>query len=161
MDKSRVLKAIIDKVRDELERHERAAGAAIEGATGDEVKSESKYDTRSTEASYLARGHSLQFAEVAEDFRALDGFSPMSFEDGTPSGLGALIDVELEGERSFYFILPRAGGTEVEIEEDGRTVDVTAVTLDSPISSRLVGRIQGDIFSIREGGALGEIMRVI
>ena len=74
MDKSEIFKAVLAQFRHDLGLQEKAAGAAREGATGDEVLSEGKYDTRATEASYLARGHAMQFEALVEGLRLLESY---------------------------------------------------------------------------------------
>jgi hypothetical protein len=55
-------------------------------------------------------------------------------------------------EKSFYFLLPRAGGTEVT--HDGH--DVLVITPESPLGSQLSGRKQGERFDLEIAGSRSE-----
>lgn len=149
MSKKELLRNVIQQLRDELHLVSRAADDARSGATDSEVKSESKYDTRGLEASYLARGHAMKFEALADDVVQLERYECPNFAADSPAGLGALVTVEQAGEKSCYFILPKAGGTELEPEEGG--MEITVVTPDAPVGKKLCGLRVGDQFSISPG----------
>src|SRR3954469_25792175 len=116
MNKRAVIKKIVAKLMDELDVYLRAAQFSRAEATHESSKAENKYDTRGLEASYLARGQSRQAMEVVqavEQYRALP-IRPFSANDAID--LGALVEIEANGERMLYFIGPSAGGTEVTCE---------------------------------------------
>lgn len=149
MSKEELLQKVIQQLRDELQLVSRAAEDARSGATDSEVKSESKYDTRGLEASYLARGHAMKFEALAEELVQLEGYECPDFTADSTVGLGALVTVEQTGEKSCYFILPKAGGTEVETQEGAR--EITVVTPDAPVGKKLCGMRVGDRFSVSPG----------
>ena len=122
--KERLLATIRAELRSRFDRLTRAAREAHAAATDPGSKAESKYDTRSLEASYLAAGQARQVEELAED--AIDA--------------GALVEVELDGESSWFLLAPAAGG--VEIGWEGR--DITLLTPSSALYRRLVGMRVGD-----------------
>ena len=142
IDKFAVLKAVIVRMKEDLNKHERAAGDARAGATGSEVHSESKYDTRSTEASYLARGHAMHFETLQADVSELETYRPPIYEKNDIIGKGALIGLSLRGYTDLYFILPKGGGLEVEI--DGVDSEITVMTPIAPLFERLKGKKVGD-----------------
>lgn len=156
MDKRAVFKAILAKFRDDLKQQERAAGAAREGATGDEVASESKYDTRATEASYLARGHAMQFEALIDDLRTLEAYRVPDYEADEKIGTGALVEVSFGRERQHYFILPRGGG--IFLEFDG--VEIAVLNPRSPLAKTLNGVKTGDSFAPPSGDKRGKIRSV-
>ena len=148
MNKRALLKKIVAQLTSELEVYFRAAQASRAEATHEQNKAESKYDTRGLEASYLARGQSKQMAELEaalEEFGKLDAHP---FAAGEAIGLGALVQLETGGERSFYFIGPRAGGTEVEHEKQ----EVLVITPQSPLGAQLMDKKQGDRPQLNLGG---------
>ena len=59
------------------------------------------------------------------------------------------MELEHRGERSYYFIGPRAGGTEVEHEQ----LEVLVITPQSPLGAQLQGRRQGEHLQLNLGGA--------
>lgn len=148
VDKAFVIRRIIEQLDGELSRYERSARAAHAEATDEQSKAENKYDTRGLEASYLARGQSKQFAEVLEAREQYAALPVRLFEPKDPVDIGALVEVEMDGEKEFYFIGPRAGG--MEIVDDGRTVLV--ITPQSPLGQQLAGKRAGDRLQIRLGG---------
>jgi transcription elongation GreA/GreB family factor len=156
MNKNALVKKVIAHLTAELESYGKAARAAHAEATHEQSKAENKYDTRGLEASYLARGQSKQMAEVAQ---AIDEFQKMavrSFGPAAPIELSAVVEMDGNGERSFYLIGPRAGGT--EISHDKKTIMV--LTPQSPMGEKLMGRKQGDQVEM-QFGAMSERYRVI
>lgn len=147
MNKRAVLKKIIAKLTSELEVYFRAAEYARAEATHEQNKAENKYDTRGLEASYLARGQSKQAAEIEAaiaEFQQLDG---KKFSPGDEISIGALIELEQLGEKDFYFLGPRAGGTEIEHDKK----EILVITPQSPLGEQLIGKMSGDSLQIKLG----------
>ena len=127
VNKRLLIKKITAALTGELELYFRAAEYARAEATHEQNKPENKYDTRGLEASYLARGQSRQAAELEASITEFEKLSLRSFA-GAPIGLGALVELELGGEKSVYFIGPRAGGTEVVQDR----IEILVITPQSP-----------------------------
>lgn len=145
MNKRELLALILARLTAELELLTAAALATHAEATDEENKAEDKYDTRGLEASYLAHGQSKAAEEAAQAVAQFQALALRDFTPAEPIGLGAL--VALEGPAR-YFIGPRAGGTEVNL--DGTTVLV--ITPQSPLGRQLLGRRQGDPVQLDLGG---------
>ena len=152
MNKQLIVKKVIDHLSNELELFHRAAKAAFDEATDEQNKSESKYDTRGLEASYLARGQARQVAETEQAIAQFKSMTLPEFSAGDPIALGALVELDRGRDRAFYLIGPCAGGT--EIQHGGKTLLV--ITTQSPLGRQLVGRKQGDRVSIDLGGSRQE-----
>ena len=149
MNKRAIIKKITEKLAGELEVYFRAAQYARDEATHEQNKAENKYDTRGLEASYLARGQSKQAAELEAaivEFEKLDGHK---FGPGASIGVGALIELEHGGESSFYFLGPRAGGTEVLHDRK----EILVITPQSPLGEQLMGKKTGDRPQLNLGGS--------
>lgn len=140
MNKRKLVAAIIEKLRDDLALYYKAAGAARAEATDEQSKAENKYDTRGLEASYLARGQSRQAAEIAQAIAQFEKLTIRDFATGDSIDLGALVELQKSRETSFYFIAPRAGGTEIMHEKR----EILVITPESPLGSQLLGRKAGD-----------------
>ncbi len=151
MNKAAVVKKIIDRLTADLELYFKAAKAAHFEATHEQSKAENKYDTRGLEASYLARGQSRQAAELEQSLQQFQILTVKPFGPGAPIDVGALVELGSGKERSWYFVGPRAGGT--EIQHAGQ--EITVITTQSPIGQQLVGRKQGDVLKL-DFGARGE-----
>ncbi len=137
MNKRELLARIVARLQSELELLTTAALATHAEATDEENKAEDKYDTRGLEASYLAHGQSKAAEETALALAQFQALALRDFTADEPIGLGALVAVEGS---TRYFIGPRAGGTEIEL--NGTTVLV--ITPQSPLGRQLLGRRQGD-----------------
>lgn len=148
INKNEALKAVIASMKADLNKHGRALGDARDGATNAEVKSESKYDTRSTEASYLARGHAMHFETLQLDIAELESYRPPVYEDADGVGKGALVGLSLRGYTDYYFVLPKGGGVEVELE--GTDSEITVMTPEAPLFERLKGKKVGDKVRVGE-----------
>jgi transcription elongation GreA/GreB family factor len=147
MNKRAVLKKIIARLTGELEVYFRAAEYARAEATHEQNKAENKYDTRGLEASYLARGQSKQAAEIEAAIVEFEKLGAKKFAPGDAIGIGALVELEQLGERNFYFLGPRAGGTEIEHDRK----EILVITLQSPLGDQLAGKKPGDTFSLKLG----------
>jgi transcription elongation GreA/GreB family factor len=158
MKKQVLIEKVILQLAGELELFARAAKAAHAEATDEQSKAENKYDTRGLEAAYLARGQSRQIQEIEAAIAAFQKLDPRPFAAGEPIGLGALVELEQQGERTLYLIGPRAGGT--EITHDRRLVLV--ITPQSPLGEQLQGRKEGERLQLTVGHTRSEhrVLRV-
>jgi transcription elongation GreA/GreB family factor len=139
---------LIARLTDELEVYFRAAQASRAEATHEQSKAENKYDTRGLEASYLARGQSRQAAEIQDAIAAFEKLDARKFGTGEPIEVGALVELGFNGEKTAYFIGPRAGGTEVLHEKR----EVWVITPQSPLGEQLLGRKKGDVLRLKLAG---------
>ncbi|MBI5801430.1 MAG: GreA/GreB family elongation factor [Verrucomicrobia bacterium] len=149
MNKRTLLKAILAALREELQTFTRAANAARAEATDPQSRAENKYDTRGLEASYLAAGQARQVAELESAITAFEMLPARQFAPGEVIGLGALVELEQNGERTLYFIGPSAGGTEAKCGKR----EVLVITPQSPLGGQLQGRQQGDWLNLTRGVA--------
>ena len=152
MNKKALIKKIIAQLVGELELYAKAARAAHAEATHESSKAENKYDTRGLEAAYLARGQSKQYAEVESAIQQFEVLPVRTFTAQEPIDVGALVELAGKTESAFYFIGPKAGGTEVVMAKQ----EVLVITLQSPLGQQLVGRKQGDKLKIEIAGTRSE-----
>ena len=149
MNKRALIKKITAKLTNELGIYFRAAQFSRAEATHESSKAESKYDTRGLEASYLARGQSRQAAELEAAIAEFEKMPVKKFGADDPIGLGALVELENGGEIFFYFIGPRAGGTEVLHDQK----EILVITPQSPLGEQLLGKKAGERPQLTLGGA--------
>ncbi len=152
VNKNALIAKIIEQLTAELELFAKAARASHAEATHEQSKAESKYDTRGLEASYLARGQSRQLAETEQAIKQFEMLALLEFGPNVPIQLSALVELEGSGERAFYFMGPRAGGTEITHEEK----EILVITPQSPLGVQLMGRKQGDRLRMEIGGLMNE-----
>jgi hypothetical protein len=62
----------------------------------------------------------------------------------------ALVELELNGSRAFYFVAPAGGGLVMRVE--GRPVQV--ITPQSPLGEALLGRRRGERVEVRAGAGV-------
>jgi transcription elongation GreA/GreB family factor len=149
LNKRAIIRKIIAKLVGELEIYFRAAQFSRAEATHESSKAESKYDTRGLEASYLARGQSKQAAELEAAIAEFEKLPLKKFGADDPIDLGALVELEHGGEKTFYFIGPRAGGTEVLHDKK----EILVITPQSPLGDRLMGKKPGELPQLNLGGS--------
>jgi len=148
MNKRAVIKKIIAKLVAELDVYLRAAQFSRAEATHESSKAENKYDTRGLEASYLARGQSKQAAELKAAIAEFETLAVKKFTADEPIDLGALVELDHDGEQGFYFIGPRAGGTEIVHDKN----EILVITPQSPLGAQLVGRKADQPLQLDLGG---------
>lgn len=124
-----------------LEQLRQAAREAHEAATDPGSKAESKYDTRSLEASYLAAGQARQVEELATALRHFESFRPPSFGAGEAVAAGALVELRTPGGRAWFFLAPAGGGLEASVGQES----ITLLSPESPLYQNLLGCRVGDV----------------
>jgi transcription elongation GreA/GreB family factor len=149
LNKEAIIEKIIAALESELEGYTRSARAAHADATDEQSKAENKYDTRGLESSYLARGQSRQALDVIQAIQQYRSLAVRQFSAQEPINIGAVVELERQGERLVYFVGQSAGGTEVDWEGQA----VLVITPQSPMGHQLIGRKQGERLQIKVGGS--------
>lgn len=141
--------AIVIRIREELRarlvKMEAAAKDAHAAASDPDSKAESKYDTRSLEASYLAAGQAQQVAELAVAMRRFEQFEPEEFGLEGHIDAGALVEITGEEQANWFLLAPAAGGLSLVFED----MDITVLTPASRLYQSLLGKSLGD--EVEEG----------
>src|ERR1041385_5473119 len=136
--KQALVRKIVAALTEELERFAKAARASHAEATDPQSKAEHKYDTRGLEAAYLAGGQARKVAEIEEAIAQFQKLKVIEFGPDAPVDYGALVQVEMRGGVSWYFIGPKAGGLEIVQDKD----EVTVITPQSPLGEQLMEKKQ-------------------
>jgi hypothetical protein len=139
MDRAEVIAELLRDLDRELHTLERVNQMALDEATNAESKAENKYDTRSVEASYLAKGQGERILALKQlrAFFAVDrGPAPAD----SPAGIGRVCGLEGESGTRWVLLCPSGGGRTLSVA--GKTVLV--VTPGSPMGRALVGARVGD-----------------
>lgn len=134
MDKRTALDALLAAAQSDLDGALDVARKAVHEATGDESRAENKYDTRSLEASYLARGQAERLGEL----RALVSHlttADRRDDDSEVVKVGSFVVLESEAAKRFYVMAPLGGGLRAEV--DGERVAL--ITPSSPLGRTLLG----------------------
>lgn len=135
--KADVIAAFCSSVREELVAVEAVAALARDEASSEETKQEGKYDTRATEASYLARG---QAARVVSLRRLLSWFEQLSDEPLSPPVVKIRALVALSGRKKTVVFVAPTGGPRVSVGG----VTVQAISMTSPLGEAMEELEVGD-----------------
>lgn len=145
-----VLTALITTLEAELSSIEAMARLASDEATSDETRSEGKYDTRSTEASYLARGQAERVAALRQALAEARSLPTDPAPPGSPAGVGRMVHLERDdGTERWVMLVPSGGGTSVRVA--GTAVQV--ITPASPLGRALVGANEDDEVEVAAAGS--------
>ncbi|CCN47071.1 putative Transcription elongation factor,GreA/GreB [Vibrio nigripulchritudo MADA3029] len=148
MNKSELRQAFLVELQRTHQTAYSAAQTAIDSATDEETVPEHKYDTLALEAAYLAHGQAQRVAECEENIRLYSELILREYDEDTPIGMTALIQLEnREGKTFWYFIGPSAGGMSVELNGES----IAVVTLQAPLGQELKGKYLGDEVSLQAG----------
>jgi hypothetical protein len=155
-EKKALFDALVVQVEAQLSALIRRQQDTAAGATHEESRSEHAKDTRATEQSYLARGLAERVEESRRTVAALKHLPLLRFEAGDPIATTALVTLEIETETGTgttkterWFVVPGAGGIELDGTESGQTRTVTPV---SPLGKSLLGLSSGDEGEVRTPG---------
>ncbi len=144
MDKRALVEAAVAQLDERLAEMRRLTNDARAEVTHEETRPENDKDTRAIEASYLARGQAARVVELEDEIKALRFLQPRDFAQADPVALGALVHLDVEGERRVVFLVPSAGG--VRVSHDGGAVML--VTPSAPLARALVGQRVGHVFAL-------------
>jgi transcription elongation GreA/GreB family factor len=149
-EKARLIKQIVDGLRESLGILEKAARASHAEATHESSKAESKYDTRGLEAAYLAGGQARQAKEILDSIKLYEALTTRDFAADEPIDLTALVELDTDDTRSIYFIGPKNGG--LEIRHHGK--EIMVITPQSPLGQNLMGKKAGQRWTAKLGGSI-------
>ena len=152
ISKSRIVRQIIEELSRALETLAGAARAMHADASDEQNKAEDKYDTRGLETAYLASSQSRQATEIEQALAQYQSLKLQKFTAKTPIDLTALVELESRGDRFMYFLGPKAGGTEVQV--DGK--EFLVITPESPLGHELIGKTIAEKIKLQTRGPAQE-----
>ncbi|WP_413289162.1 hypothetical protein [Bdellovibrio sp. HCB337] len=144
-------KKLIAQIRADLEKDllvlKEAERVTREAATHEESKPENEYDTRALEASYLAGAQSKRITDTEELLVLFKHVEPKSFGPNDVISATALVEAELNGKRSYFFVMSKGGGINLTFE--GKKIQV--ITPSSPLGEAMLGLRVDDTALIENG----------
>jgi transcription elongation GreA/GreB family factor len=155
--KQQLVASIVHQLACEMELIATAAKSAHEEATHEDQANKNQFETPGLETSVLAEGQVKVAAELREALDAFKALAVYDFAEGAKIAPGAIVETESAGERSRYFVGPKAGGLEIPFEG----MPVCVITPQSPLGSRLMGRRAGDTLPAASGQAPVLIVSVL
>jgi hypothetical protein len=153
MDKRALVRALGALLQQEITRATESAERTRAGAIHEEARPENDKDTRALEASYLARGQAKRVADLESEYKQVAFMPVRAFGPDDAIELSALVQLESEEGRRWYWLAPAGGGR--SLEHEGRTIDV--LTPEAPLGRALVGKQRGDELELRLGARQREL----
>lgn len=132
----------------ELGSVERVAAMARDEASSAETRQEGKYDTRATEASYLARGQAERVASLRR-LRAWFDLPESRREDPSGVAIGSLV-ILLQGQQRTMALVVPTGGLRASID----ALPVLGISPRAPLGAAMLGLEAGDAFEVRTPGGV-------
>lgn len=157
MDKTDIIKLIIEQLTHDLAVQYKAAITAHEASTDSENIPDNKYETLALEASYVAQGQANRAQDIKRALVSYKQLTLLDFDEASPIRLTAL--VTLAGDDAAtrtVFIGPLEGGMKVI----GHFTEIVVITPASPLGRSLIGKTVGDLVNIGAGGKRLEIVEV-
>lgn len=148
MNKKDIIEKLTNTVNNELIKVKQAYETTKNLVQAGDLKSDGKYDTRATEANYLADGQRQRITELEQELQLLEEIPTGKLKNNAEISIGALVDIELNSNTRTYFISPTAGGTLLDM--NGTPVLVLSVF--SPIGAEAIGLSVGDEFELELKG---------
>lgn len=144
--KQQIINQVIAELEQELTLRHQANTRCNDSARFSAAQTGKQRDTTGFEAAHLARGHARQHQTLTRQIETLRQMKIENFA-GQEIDIGALVEVEIDTEPCFYFLLDGGGGKEITI--NGQVI--TVVTPESPIGQALMGEFDCAFFSFRPG----------
>ncbi|RYZ04561.1 MAG: hypothetical protein EOO73_23280 [Myxococcales bacterium] len=159
LDKKALWEALKSRLESELAKAQKRARDAAEGATHEENRAEGDKDMRATEASYVARGQAGRASEMQEAVVRVGALELLDFEAGARIAMSAVVELDLDGKRLCYFLVPAGGGE--KLQQAG--LEVQTLTTQSPLGRALLGLHEGDDCELppRQAGERARVYEVV
>jgi transcription elongation GreA/GreB family factor len=153
MDKRFLIGQLADKLRESAHIARKAGQAAAEEARDGATAAEKRENARvAQEYAGLARGQAARAGKTMAELSTLEAFRPTPLPKGAPIAIGAIVEVEEEGEgidRTF-FLAPVGAG--VELTGPGGDGFLSVVTPQSPVGKAVLGRRVGETIEVTVQG---------
>lgn len=158
LDKEGLIAQLVDRFEAAVGVARRAEADAREGAETMATEAEKREDGRvALEFGALAQGHAGRTRRARAELEALLAFKRRGlprYGPSAPVGLGALVDVESDGDEGkterTLFVLPAGAGTELTGPDGDGFLSV--ITPESPVGRALLGKRRGDSFDVAVRG---------
>jgi len=160
IDKPLLVRELIQRMQADLQQARQAAEQAHAGATHEQSKAETQYDTLGLEHAYLAEGQSRRIESLVQGMLRLEHMGLPTLSDDDAIVLGAVIDVRQLSASPHpdqtLFLASAGGGYQIPFGESL----ITVITPQSPLGEELLGRYLFDEFKW-PNGTDGEITGLV
>lgn len=142
----------IKKLKEDLSQAMAAAEEAHKGATHEQSKAETQYDTLGLEHAYLAEGQSRRIEQIKMDLMTLENWTIPCFEEDDEIYQGALLQLQNQASQQLMsvFLVPAGGGHQITLNHPS-PITFNIITPTSPIGDALLGLGMEDIAETESG----------
>jgi len=156
IDKNILIEKILLLLETNFSELSKAVIKALEYAHSDELEQESKYDTRKTEANYLALAQKVRLEQLKQEILSIKNLKLT--KQYKHIQIGALFSLKLRHIVKYYFISPTKGIGKILIDK----TEVNILSINSPISIEAIDLAQGDEFEVElpSGSLLYEVINI-
>lgn len=152
MNKSLLIRKLIELTHANLQSAYDAAQSTYDIATNEESKAENKYDTRGLEASYLAGAQAERVADIKATLASYENLNIRTFSEDDKIALSALVEICSNGKNSLVLLMPKGGGQNIEFENQ----QIQVITPLSPLGKNLIGKEVGDVIQVTTADKIRE-----
>jgi len=149
MIKNQLIEKALLVLKDELENAISAAQQAHDGATHEQSKAETQYDTLGLEHAYLAQGQSRRIDELIHSISLLENWKVLDFCEEDEIYLGAMVTLKGSANKPLLtvFLAPAGGGIVIKLQDK----EYQMITPQTPLGQSLIGLTLDDTLSLNNG----------
>lgn len=152
MKKFLIIEQLLTNVQNDLKLASEALESVKQFKYESDMKQEHKYDTRGIEAGYLSDGQAKRVEELQLELKLVEEIPHRVYQSDEEIGIGALLEIEFNKLKKYYFLSTTSGGTMLNIEGQG----VLVISVFSPIGSAVMGLKCGDSFELETQSGVRE-----
>ena len=149
MIKDQLIENTLLVLKDELDNAISAAQQAHDGATHEQSKAETQYDTLGLEHAYLAQGQSRRIDELVHSISLLENWKVIDFANDDEIYLGAMVTLKgvLNNKHLTVLLAPAGGGVVIRLDEK----EYQMITPQTPLGQALIGLTIDESLSLANG----------
>ncbi len=142
MNKQQLRQDIIETLKRDLNGAVEAAQHALDGATHEQSKAETQYDTLGLEHAYLAEGQSRRIDALGLAISQVQNWSIKDFTKEDEIYLGAIVTLEdiKNQQLTTLFLAPAGGGISIKVEN----LEIKVITPQTPLGESILGLMLDD-----------------
>ena len=140
--KEEIINHLMDKTQAELDKAKQVYETTKNLVQNGDLKSDGKYDTRATEANYLAEGQRQRVQDLEQEIALL---KDLDFKTAHKKvAIGSLVKLRMNNLDKYFFVSPISGGDMIKIQDQ----IVMVVSAFSPIGDGALSLEEGESFEV-------------
>ncbi len=156
--KEEIKQHLLNQIEADILQAQQSYSSAKELTCGEESKAESKWDTRSIEAGYLASAQKQRLEELKLEKQLIEELNTAPTDPQGSITIGTLITLKHNNLVRKYFLSSTAGGKVVDIQQN----KIMIISVFSPLGKELLGLSTGDQIELElpSGSKLYDILAI-